>query len=185
MGRTTRTLLMLGLLAVPAAPLWAGGFALFGAYWEPDKAEEVYGGGARLAFGLGPVLGFELRGTYLEDLTLRESGAGGRLEAIPVELGLTVNFARRTSFNPYVGGGATYVLLERDGGSVDDEVGWYAVGGFELGNPRGFGFLVEGIWRQVEATVEVRREAGTVILREAVDLNLDGFGIHAGFLWRW
>ena len=166
-----------GLLA--AVPASATDFTVGGAYWDTKDADQALGVYGKLGFGL-----FELRGTYFSDVTADTNPEHRDFEvsAIPLEAGLKWDFARDERVNPYVGGGAGYYLLDTNRGDVNDEVGWYAVAGLDFPTRAGFGINVEGIYRGMEATVD--NLGDSTHIRDRVDLNLDGFGLNAGIVWK-
>ena len=87
------------------------------------------------------------------------------------------------SFNPYVGAGVGYYLLDTDRFEVDDEVGFYGVIGGEFGDPDGLSFMVEGMYRNIEA--EVRDDdIDDDIEFDDVDFDLSGPVLNAGIVWR-
>lgn len=195
------------LLAVAAAfvlgtgPAWASDFAIFGSYQDTEDLEDTVGGGVKFAFG--QTFQLALRATYFPDLTedfasfIDDPGRDpGRftndIEAIPFEAGVKFNFNPTAGVNPYVGGGATYWLLDAERGEVDDEAGFYLEGGLEFARAgSAMGFFAEAIYRDVEATVnrdpqdfddldDVEFER---IRRR--DLDVGGLGVNAGLIWRW
>ncbi len=171
----------LTILAAPAAK--ATDFGVFGSYWSTEDADNALGGGAKLRLGRF----VELRGTYFSDVTADTDPERFDFEvsAIPVEAGLRFDFAENEAFSPYVGGGASYVFLDTTEGDIDDELGWYAVLGAEFARqPSGLGFMVEGIYRGIEATVTEDNDGFPDDIHDNVNLNLDGFGVNAGLVWR-
>ena len=171
----------LTILAAPAAN--ATDFGVFGSYWGTEDADEALGAGAKLRLGRY----VELRGTYVSDVTADTDPERFDFEvsAIPLEAGLRFDFAENEAFSPYVGGGASYLLLDTTEGDIDDEVGWYAVVGAEFARqPSGLGFMAEAIYRGVEATVTEDDDGFPDDVHEDVSLNLDGFGVNAGLVWR-
>lgn len=171
----------LTMLAAPAAK--ATDFGVFGSYWATEDVDEALGAGAKLRLGRF----VELRGTYFSDVTADTDPERFDFEvsAIPLEAGLRFDFAEGEAFSPYVGGGASYVMLDTTEGDIDDEVGWYAVLGAEFARqPSGLGFMAEAIYRGIEATVTEDEDGFPDDVNEDVILNLDGFGVNAGLVWR-
>lgn len=165
-----------GLLAVPAT---ATEFGVGGAYWSTEDADQALGVNSKLGFGL-----FEVRASYFSDVTAdtEPESRDFEISAIPLEAGVKFDFARDQRVNPYVGGGAGYYLLDTSRGDINDEVGFYAVAGVDIATRAGFGINVEGIYRGIEATVD--NVDDDVNIRDEVDLNLDGFGVNAGLVWK-
>ncbi|HVS66544.1 MAG TPA: outer membrane beta-barrel protein [Thermoanaerobaculia bacterium] len=191
--------LVLALFLAPAAGA-SGSFSLYGSFWETDALDDTFGGG--LAFGI-PIterLALDLRAAYYQELesdsfdefiddvfdddqnVFRENS----LEVIPIEVGVRYNFVPRETVNVYVGGGLAYYLIAADLGEVDDELGAYALLGAQFGDPAGISFLLEGQYRKVEGSIRDRDgELGNRDLTDAVDVDLDGFAVNAGVVWRW
>jgi outer membrane protein W len=174
----TVAVLGLGLLAMPAK---ATDFAVFGAYQDTKDADSGYGVGAKLDFGRFVTL----RATYLGDVTSNtrfSSGDDFKLRVIPLEAGLQYKFNPDSNFSPYLGGGASYFLLDTNRGNIDDELGWFAMVGAEIKTQHSFGIMLEGIYRSVESTVR-DDENGDTTVSDKVDVQLRGFGANAGLIW--
>jgi Outer membrane protein beta-barrel domain len=184
--KTSLILIVAALSAAVASPAFAGGFSIFGSYWNTKDADAVGGGGVRVGVPLGTVVDLDLRGTYYQKLKadpLDRLGDANSpfqrgIQALPLDVGLRFNLAHYEVVNPYVGGGATYYLLDSDSGNVDDEVGWYALAGLNLGR-----FFVEADYRDVSATVKRNGELPDAIV-DRVDLDLSGVAVNAGFNWQ-
>jgi opacity protein-like surface antigen len=195
-----KAIITLGLAALLSGPVAASDFAIFGSGWDPDGIEEALGGGASLHFGES--FGVDLRATYYQNAELDNIRIGdddapdvfGDLQMIPIEALLRYDFNNDGPANFYVGGGASYVMLDWDDGpDLDDEVGWVALAGARFGRPGGMGFFVEGAYRGIEATVRADDlrdffddddggDFGDEI-DEDVDLNLDGVLVNLGLVW--
>ena len=179
MKKLALALLFSTLVASPAA---AGGFSIFGSYWNTADADAVGGGGVRFGIPLGSAVSLDLRGTYYEELKADPLARLGDLDspfkkgikALPLDLGLRVDFANHDVVNPYIGGGGTYYSLDSDSGNVKDEVGWYVQGGLALRR-----FFVEADYRKVTATV--RREGHVGDLQDHVNIDLSGVCVNAGW----
>lgn len=175
----------------------AQGFALYGAYWDTDKAEEGFGPGASLSFGRTWAL--DLRASYFQELNnhaldnlfdddevFRDNG----ISVLPLEVGVRYTFQPDSRVSPHLGGGIGYYILDSELGDPKDEAGYYLTVGSTFGDSRGPSFYIEGIYRKAEGTVEVDPEdlgdLGDIEFNGAeVDLDLDGFGVNAGLVWRW
>jgi outer membrane protein W len=174
--------LVLALIAAPAAA--DNDFALSGAYWNTDDADEAMGVTGKVRFNI-----LELRATYFSDVTADTTPERNDFEVktIPLEAGLAFQFAEDAPVNPYVGGGAGYYLLDSDAGDIDDEVGYYGVVGANFGRMENIGFNVEAIYRNMEATVRTPPEQlddEEPEIDENVDLQLGGIGVNFGVVWR-
>lgn len=163
----------------------AGSLGLFGAYWDPSDADSEIGFGAKLNVLLSPTVALEIRGSYFE---FEEStgGTSATLEVIPIEAALLYMFAGDDVIRPYVGGGVGYYLLDLEWSSpagsmnpdVDDEVGFFAVGGAAFKISDRFSLFAEAkyIWLEMD-TIEGMAATG--------DDDLSGFGANVGLLLRW
>ncbi|HEV2853407.1 MAG TPA: outer membrane beta-barrel protein [Thermoanaerobaculia bacterium] len=174
------TICALAALAVSAVPARAADFGLYGSYWDTEDADQALGVGGKLSFGRI----FELRASYFSDVTAdtEPESRDFEIKALPLEAGLAFKFAQGERFSPYIGGGAGYYLLDTNRFDVDDEVGYYAVLGADIKGASGLGFMVEGIYRNMEATV--RGDLGdNADVDDEVDLQLGGFGVNAGLVW--
>lgn len=187
-----KLLTIAALAALFALPASAGDFSLYGAYWDTDAADDALGGGLRLGIPLGEVITLDFRATYYEELVNRPFERVGDLETpfvdngiqvLPVDLGLRFRFAGGETVTPYIGGGGTYYFLDSDFGNLKDEAGWYALGGVEVGS-----FFVEGQYRGVEVTVENDPadfdDIDDIEFDPETAVKLDGFGVNAGWVWR-
>lgn len=168
-------------MALLAWPARAADFGLFGAYWDTDDADEAVGIGGKLTFARF----LQIRATYFNDVTpdTDPENQDFELRALPLEAGLVFNFAENDRVSPYIGGGAGYYLLDTNFGDVDDEVGWYGVLGVDFTGPSGLGLTVEGIYRNMEATVRGDLDEDPE-LDEDVDIQLGGIGVNAGLVWK-
>ena len=170
----TRSMIcLLGLgVAMPAVGLAQSEstVGVYGSWWDTDEADDAFGIGAKGRLGM-----FELRGTYYEDLT---SNSIVEVEAMPIDAGVAFNFAPDMAINPFVGAGVSYFLLDTNVGDIDDEVGWYAVVGGELGMAEGISLMAELMYRDVEGTVE---DGGVT---SQPDIDLSGITANVGAAWR-
>jgi opacity protein-like surface antigen len=167
-------------LVLVVGPASANDFGLFGSGWNTKDADQGMGVGGKV--NLGRL--FELRAAYFSDLTADTSPESRdfELKAVPLEAGLAFKFADNERFSPYAGGGVGYYLLDTNRGEVDDETGWYAVLGADFKTSENLGFMVEGIYRGMEATV--RNDDPSDVIGD-VDLDFGGLGVNAGLVWSW
>ena len=169
----------------------AGGLGIYGANWSPNDADAGYGAGAKLQFG--DTVAIELRGSYFQDLSddVDSVGLDVDLEVIPLEVGLVIKIPTGGAITPYIGGGGGYYKMEVEAENIlgqkqtidiDDEIGWYAVGGLEIAISDGVALFGEAQYRQVEATAQ-----GDDVdeIEEDVDIDLTGIGFNAGLLFAW
>jgi hypothetical protein len=164
-----------GLLAGAASGIDLG---VFGSYWDTKDADQTYGAGAKLRLGF-----LELRATYYADVTADVDPEELDLEisAIPLEAGITLKFLKQAAISPYVGAGGGYYMLDTNAGDLDDEVGYYLLGGFDIGQGI-VAFNVEGVYRYFEATIDEGEDFPE--LEEDVNLDLGGLSINAGVVFR-
>lgn len=172
-------LLGLGLLAQPAK---AVDFGVFGSYQDTQDAGHGYGGGVKLDFARF----ITLRATYLGDITSGTrftNGSDLKLRVLPLEAGLQYKFQPDANFSPYLGGGASYFILNPNRGDTNNELGWFAVAGADIKTQHTFGVTLEAVYRSVDATVRENTPSGTTTISERVPLQLRGFGANAGLVW--
>ncbi len=179
-------LLLAGLLASPAL---ATDFGLYGSYWDTDALNSTAGGGVKIGFGSGLVR-FEVRGSHFPDLSenvnqLIDDGTGRfKVRATVPEAGITLNFAPDRVFQPYVGAGGSYYILDTNQFEIDDEIGWYGLAGFHVGRADGGpAFFAEAMYRKVDATI-ANDDASNPDINGKVDFDLSGVAVNAGILFR-
>jgi hypothetical protein len=125
----------------------------------------------------------ELRGSWfpelgrdLSDFIEGENQRVIEIEMIPLDVG--ANFHLFENRNLYFGAGLSYVMLDTNIGSIDDEFGWYLAAGLKTGKPgAGLGFFVDGMYRVIEGTVEDGEF-------NEFDVDVDGFGFNLGMVIR-
>ena len=170
-----RIVTALFVLALLATPVRAGSFGVFGSHWDTDEADSSLGVGARLGFDLVKVLELEFRGTQYPDFNAGIGLGDVDIKATPVDGGLRINLLPSGPVNPYVGAGVTYYFLDPDQGDMDNETGWYAAAGLELGGDSSR-FFVEALWRKLDTSISLG-------IFDA-DAQFDGIAINAGGVWR-
>jgi hypothetical protein len=167
-------------LALLAGPAGAADLGVFGSYWDTRDADQGFGGGAKLDFARF----IELRASYFRDVTSNDPlprQGDFKIRVTPLEAGLVFKFAQHESFTPYVGGGAGYYLLDTNRGDIDNETGWYGVAGADIKTDRGFGIMLEAIYRDMNTTV--RGRGSDITIDDQVDLQLRGIGANVGLVW--
>lgn len=175
---------VISLTTVGLSQAWAGDITGFGSYWNTDDADDTWGVGGKVGLGVTEMLEIEGRGTWYDDVT--DDGGPGDIdiEAIPIEAGVALNFLPEQPLNPYIMGGAGYHFLDTNRGSIDDEFGWYAGGGVEIGGPENVAFVVEALYRGIEGEVDDDDE-DVVVVRDDIDIDLSGLAVNAGIQYRW
>lgn len=152
--------------------------SLFYSYWSAGDGENVSGIGLEFSHPIvSSPLEADLRlGFYPDVIENRHAGQG---DATPIEVGLTYNFNARKTFNPYLTGGVGYHFLEGSGGTeLDNELGLYAGGGIECGDPNGLGLMVEVLYRWIDDTQSSHRSWNQ-------EFDLSGVVANIGGIYRW
>jgi hypothetical protein len=173
---------LVGCLVLVTGPAWAdGAFSLFGTYGQINDYTSSFGAGARFSIGGERLMG-DLTATWFPShngVVARDGGMDvyDSLQVIPLELGIRWMFSPGSELRPYVGAGASFMLVSLSSGDADDEWGWYAMGGFAvfLWDDAG-GFYLEAVYREADATLQY----GSI----AYEKSLGGLAGTAGFMWR-
>ena len=185
-------------LFLAAAPASATDLSLFGSWMDTKDLDDSFGGGVKFDFTFGGTFGLEFRGTYYPELgktfgdLIDDDDPIFDLEVdgIPVDMGFILQFGPGKNF--FISAGGTYWFLDSNVGEIDDEVGWYAAAGFKTGNPAGgVGLFVEGIYRDVDGTVDTDLgdidnidDIDDIDAAEHVGLDLSGVGANVGVVFR-
>ena len=175
---------LVALVAVsPAAA--DNSFGVFGAYHNTEDVDESTGGGLRTRLGW-----LDLRASFLNDLTRDTSpeSLDFELQAVPLEAGVAFDFMDDARWNPYVGGGLSYFLLDSDTVEIDDQAGFYGVLGSEFGMRENLNLMVEAVYRNMEADVERDPDnfddIDDITLEDESTVELGGLGVNVGVSWR-
>jgi len=187
-----KALMTLGLAVLLAAPAMAGSVGVYGAWWDTDGASDSLGGGVWVDFYLGKGVEIELRGSHFSDFnTVNDVGDLADLRVSAFDLGFTYNFGYSSGnkLNPYIGGGGTIYSTELDRvdndkrlGTVDDEWGYYAVGGLEFPIAKRFALVGEAMYRQTKFEI-LGNDLGFSGVAQKVDMA--GFEVNAGIAFKW
>ena len=174
------------LAALCSVPAWAGSkildpelvghLGVSGSLWDADEADRSYGAGIEIGYLFGSFVELEFHGTYFPDFETEAFLTTFRIEATPVDGGLSYNILPRGRVNPYVGAGLTYCFLDSDVGEIDGNSGWYGGVGLDTGSDH-FRFFAEVKWRQLEAVVRLGDSE--------TKANLDGVALTLGGMVRW
>ncbi len=176
---------ILGLFAltVLAAPLHAGSIGPMVGHWDTQDALDDQGAGVRVTLDLGPTWNLELRTSWFDSFFLIGDGLLFRIEAFPIDLGLSYGFDTAGKFQPYVGAGITYLDINPNiidsnirnevEVSMPEEVGIHFMAGvdFPITNNK-LSLFAEGFYRAIETS------ANSTDIR---DFNVDMTGIGANF----
>ena len=176
---------ILGLFAlvVVAGPVYAGGIGPMVAHWSTEDAGDDEGAGVRLTADLGPDWNLELRMSWFDSLFQIGDGLLFRIEAVPIDVGLSYGFETAGRWEPYVGAGFTYVDVNPDVDSTainrrievrtPEEFGIFFLAGLDvpIRNDK-LSLFAEAIYRSVKTT------ANSTDIR---DFNTDLTGLGANF----
>ena len=190
-----KRLFILTLASLTFVPtLFAGGPGVFGTIIRTDDFDESYGIGAKLDVDINDLLTVEVRTAFYDTL-----GKGLRigsvpfetdLEIVPLEVGLAIDIPIADRLQPYIGGGLGWYILEADVAvagrrqeiNIDDELGFYAVGGLRLGLNPNLELFGEYQYRNVETTLSNDSFSNRI---QSVDVGLSGSSVNVGLLLRW
>ncbi len=147
------------MLAV-AAPN-AGAIGAFATWWNMnDPGDDGYGGGLRHRMPLVPVIGIDLRASYVKF-------SGNDIGVFPLEATGIVH----TSVL-YGGIGLGYYIFNGDKFDLKDDFGWYLVAGAEF-SPGPVGVFAEFKWTQLKT--DIKNSSGQA--------DFDGAGVNVGVIF--
>ena len=155
--------------------------------WSPSDGEDAFGGGLKIGFEMVDRVQFELRASIFNDLVDGVAGTAADLEDVAVEGGLAYNIPARENLEFYFGGGLGYHFLDGSGSaaSVDNELGFYGVGGVEW-------YIHRSGAAQGETTAKLFAEllyrflsTDGITPTGPADIDLDGPGVQIGLLVGW
>jgi len=164
----------------------AGGLGVFGSYWDTKDADSGWGAGAKFQLEVIPNICVEARGTYFPDFG-KSSGDDPKLNVIPAEADAIIKFPISDMLVPYVGGGAGYYMFDIDNNdsavdiSVDDEFGFFALAGVEVGLSKQVSLFAEGKYTWLDVTAKASGGG----MSESEDASMNGFGGNAGLMLKW
>lgn len=156
----------------------------YGIAWDAED-DAGWGAGGKIDVRFMELLSVEARGGWVDDVEVGHSGA--ELDLVPLDLGVAIHMPttwlsddREIPIRPFAMGGASYVFVDSSGDfEGDDEAGWYAGGGVEIGQRRGLGLLLEVFYRGVEIELDSDTPGADT------DAEVDGVNAHAGLYYRW
>ena len=183
-----KALTMASLLALLAFPAWAGGIGIMYSAWDTDDVDNDHGVGLKLKLDLGSALDLEVRGAWLDSLEFTTQGDVFKLEATPIDVGLAYGFRSDRKVRPFVGAGPSFVLLNGKVHSdsairVDDEMGFYAVAGFDFSIGKRGACFAEVLYRDVSAEFT----SDGLLNRDFDDFgaSVAGVGLNLGLMLSW
>lgn len=179
---------ILGLFAliVLAGPLHAGGIGPMFGYWDTQDADQDQGAGVRVTIDLGPNWNLELRTTWLSNFSQVGDGIPFRIEAFPIDMGLSYGFDTAGKVQPYVGVGVTYLDINASAESaeidrrvevlVPEEAGIHFIAGLDypITNDK-LSLFAEAIYRNIKA------KANSTDIRD-FNVDMSGVGINFGLV---
>lgn len=176
-----KVLAVLSVLVLGAAAASANSIGLYGSYWDTDDADDGFGGGAKIQVEVVPSIYIEARGGYFPEFGGDDDV--GSVDIIPIEVAALVKLpAGMLALYGGVGGG--YYMFEVDSDidiDVDDELGYFVLGGVEIPLTGNLAIFGEAKYTWLEATVSASDD--TITIEE--DSSLDGLGGNAGILLKW
>lgn len=182
-----RAFFALGLVALLAAPAAAGSIGFHASWWDADEADDAAGAGAMIDFRVGRAVDFEVRATFFDDQETVALGQRVPFRAAIIDLGVAYNFvAGGGKITPYVGGGASFYVLDVDQdrqGRLDDEAGWYGLLGVEAPVSNNWVLYVEGMWREAEAQLKGNDLGFGSPVNQGFDMR--GPTVNLGVAFRW
>lgn len=177
-GRVVRVVTLVVVMFLVVAPASAGNLKVFGAYLDSGDVGTFAGAGARYASS--DTLGWEFGVTAYLDSDEIDFGDlnvdGDSIDDTAFDLGTRVSINELFYFSV----GVSYFQFDADYGDIDDEWGYYGIVGATMGGST-FRFFIEGMYRDVKATVEYR---DLDLVEDTVKLDVGGFGVNAGLEWR-
>ncbi len=176
---------ILGLFAlvVLTGPLHASGIGPMLAHWDTKDALDDQGAGVRVTVDLGPDWNFELRTSWLDSFFQIGDGILFRIEAFPIDMGLSYGFDTAGKIEPYVGVGITYLdinpnvvdsdIRRRIEVRIPEEVGIFFIAGLDypIMNDK-LSIFIEGNYRSIKTTANST---------DIQDFNVDMTGVGANF----
>jgi hypothetical protein len=137
--------------AILSVPVYAGvEVDSFVSYTSFDQAGESLGIGVRLEWLVNDAVSLDVGFTGLEDSNLTPStGLSGNISVLPIDMGARYRFGNGF----YAGAGASWVKTDASNVDIDDEVGFYAVGGWAKVYSNGIGYFGEIAYRDVSVNI--------------------------------
>lgn len=137
----TKAWALVALMAMAAVVPTAAraGIGGFGTWWDSKDYGDMYGGGGKLALGLGLGFWVEARAAYLESRDFKEAD----VSLVPIEALLGWELEVSEIIRPYIGAGAGYYLKDfewksrwkewKDEFQDKDCAGYFALAGLCIG----------------------------------------------------
>jgi outer membrane protein W len=179
-------ILALFALIVLTGPLHAGGIGPMLGHWDSGDAGDDQGAGVRVTVDLGPKWNMELRTTWLDSFFQIGDGILFRIEALPIDVGLSYGFDTAGKIEPYVGVGLTYLdinpnvidteIRRRIEVHMPEEIGIHFMAGLDypIMNDK-LSLFAEAIYRSIKT------EANSTDIRD-FDSDMTGIGANFGLV---
>jgi hypothetical protein len=156
---------LLAVVALGAASPNAQALGVFASWWNMDEAnEDGFGFGVRQKVSFTPLLAVDTRASWV-------SFSDADLNVFPLEASGLV------SLGLFYGGiGLGYYIFDSDGGDLENNFGWFLVGGIEIALAK-VGVFGEVKWTQLETDFE---NIDPNLQNVPTSLNADGVGFNLG-----
>ncbi len=183
---------VVGLVVVVfAAPAAASEIGAGIGFWDTEGADSDNGFMVKFSLDVGEKWNIDLRGSFFDGHAFAQAVRTLDIEATAIDVGLSYDFNPSSRANPYVGAGVNYslfkstafntVLSESEQSRVDDEPGWYVLGGVKGPISGSLGYFVEVMYRQNKANVE----GDGLAAFDAIEVDFAGAGASAGISFNW
>lgn len=186
-------LCLLGLFALVAAPLSAGGIGIGYSSWDTDTADDDQGLSVKVEVDLSPGLDLEVRGSFFDSFRQASGPRLFEIEATAVDLGVNYGFLPDGMIDPYVAAGMTLLLISpNDQDTVfappsrprsQEEFGWYGGVGVDFRVAPAFTIYAEALYR--DASGEVRGRDLTSAPRVDFEVDFGGPSGAVGVMFSW
>jgi len=183
-------------LMMLTGPLFGSSISLINSYWSPADFDDDVGPGLKLQASLSELYDLEFRTSLFpdmgEDVVTEAGNVTVDLALIPLEFGFVANipYIYDPLLQPYFGAGFGYYMIDLSAKGpagainykVDDEIGFYLVGGGRLHLTPELIMVGECMYRIVEGDAKTKNADGT---SSEIGMKLNGFGFSIGLGLFW
>jgi hypothetical protein len=161
------SILLVTLVALGAAVPQAHAFGVMASWWNIDETnDDGFGGGLRSKTQIVPMIAFDTRISWIHF-------GDSSTDVFPIEATGLLKLGML-----YAGIGAGYYIFNGGEVELDNNFGWYLVGGIELSVSK-FGVFGEVKWTSLSADIkDVDPSLGDV----PTELDADGIGFNVGVM---
>lgn len=161
------SVLLVTLFALGAAVPQAHAIGIMASWWNMDEAnDDGFGGGLRTKTQIIPMVAIDTRISWI-------NFSDAETNVFPIEATGILKLGML-----YAGLGVGYYIFDADGADLDNNFGWYLVGGIEVGLSK-FGVFGEVKWTQLSTDISgVDPDLGDV----PTELDADGIGFNIGVM---